>query len=276
MPLQYYDEFAFIPYNDIVYASAMPAFMKASENAKANNAPYGIMITSTPGELVSREGQFAKSLIDSSTKWDEYYYDYSYEKLEELREANTASPYFLVRYTYQQLGLGPKWFSNVCTQMLNNWPKIRREILLEWSTALDNCAFRSEDLDIIKNFCREPIRTIHFGRVGQYQFNVYEDIDLRYPPIVGVDVSGASMHDSSAITVVDSRTTRVCATFACNYIPGDDLADLIYVLVNQYMPTAVVNVERNGVTKIFYYFTGSYIKIVYFMYNFVFMSQHIK
>ena len=246
MPLQYYDEFAFIPYNQIVYTSAIPAYSRASENAKSNGAPYGIVLTSTPGELVTNEGKFAKYIADNSTKWDEAYYDYSYEKLEELREANTKSAYFLIRYTYQQLGRSAEWFAKQCTLLVNDWPKIRREILLEWSTATENCAFSSDDLDIIKNFCREPIRTIHFGRVGQYQFNVYEDIDLRYPPIVGVDVSGASMRDSSAITVVDSRTTRVTATFACNFIPGDDLADLIYVLINQYMPNAVVNIERNG------------------------------
>lgn len=52
--------------------------------------------------------------------------------------------------------------------------------------------------------------------------------------------------DSSAITIIDSRTTRVCATLNCNYIPADDLADVLYVLVKQYMPNAVINVERNG------------------------------
>lgn len=246
VPLQFWDEMGFIPYNKTAYAAAMPAFSKASENARANNAPYGIMITSTPGDLLTKEGEFAKYIRDNATPWDESYYDYSYEQLEELRKANTQSPFFLVRFTYQQLGKSPEWFADQCTQMLNDWPKIRREILLEWSVVTENCAFNQDDLDVIKNFCREPIRTIKFGRVGQYLFQVYEDIDLRYPPIIGVDVSGATMHDSSAITVVDSRSTRVTATFACNFIPSDDLADMVYVLVNQYLPSAVINIERNG------------------------------
>ncbi len=53
-------------------------------------------------------------------------------------------------------------------------------------------------------------------------------------------------HDSSAITVIDSLTTKVCATLNCNYIPTDDLADVLYVLVKQYMPNAIINVELNG------------------------------
>lgn len=56
----------------------------------------------------------------------------------------------------------------------------------------------------------------------------------------------AMFHDSSGITVVDSNTTKVTATFNCNYIPTDDLADLLYVLVVKYMPNAIINVERNG------------------------------
>ena len=245
-PIQFYDEFAFIPYNKTVYASAIPAFGRASLNAAANNAPYGIYIASTPGDPTTSEGQFALSIINTATRWDESYFDYSYEQLEELRKANTKSSFFYIKFTYRQLGFSEEWFSQICTYMQNDWPKIRREILLEWAVLNENAAFNSEDLDIIKNFCREPIRTLKFGRVGQYLFDVYEDIDLRYPPIIGVDVSGAAMRDSSAITIIDSRTTKVVATFHCNYIPQDDLADLIYVLVNQYMPLAVVNVELNG------------------------------
>ena len=87
---------------------------------------------------------------------------------------------------------------------------------------------------------------MYFGRHSQYQFNVYEDIDLRFPPIIGVDVSGALYNDSSAITIIDSRTTRVVADFNCNYVPADDLADIIYELITRYMPNAICNVERSG------------------------------
>lgn len=246
MPIQYYDEFAFMLYNQYAYTAAIPAYSTASQNAKSNNAPYGILITTTPGDLTTEQGQYAYTLRNSATPWSEAYYDYSYEKLEELREANTKSSFFLIRYTYQQLGRGPEYFNKMCVDLGNDWDKIRREILLEWSKTASNCPFRKEDLDIIKSYCREPIRTLYFGKAGQYQFNIYEDIDMRFPPIVGVDVAGAMYMDSSAITIVDSKTTRVTATLNCNYIPSDDLADVIYLLVKQYMPNAVVNIERNG------------------------------
>lgn len=49
----WYDEYAFIPYNDIIYMNAAPAFNTASNIAKMNGAPYGITITTTPGFLTS-------------------------------------------------------------------------------------------------------------------------------------------------------------------------------------------------------------------------------
>lgn len=247
MPLQYYDEFAFMQYNNYVYAAAMPAYSTASKNAKANNAPYGILITTTPGDLLTDQGTFAYQVRNNSTPWCEQYYDLSYEQLEELRKSNTNSPFFLISYTYQQLGSGEEYFKQMVVDMLRDWPAIRREVMLEWSKAATNCPFKQEDLDIIKQLCRDPIRTILFGRSHQYQFLVYEDIDLRFPPIIGVDVAGAMYQDSSAITVVDSRTTRVSATLNCNYMPSDDLADVIYNLVTNYMKNAIVNIERNGV-----------------------------
>ena len=119
--------------------------------------------------------------------------------------------------------------------------------MLEWSEVADDCPFSTEDLDIIGNFVKEPIRTLFFGQFKQYQFEIYEDLDTNYPPIIGVDVAGATWKDSSCITVVDSRTTRVTATLNCNYMPADDLAQVLYELVTKYLPNGIINIERNGV-----------------------------
>lgn len=246
MPLQYYDEFAFMPYNKEVYLAATPAFSTASKNAKRNGAPYGMVLTTTPGDLLTDSGQYAYDIRNKATPWKEEYYDMTYEQLEGLRKSNTNNSFFLVSYTYQQLGSGQDYFNEMVVQMNKDWPAIRREVLLEWAETATDCPFSQEELDQIKLHIKEPIRTIFFGKFNQYQFNIYEDLDLSYPPIIGVDVAGATFNDSSAITVIDSRTTRVCATLNCNFIPADDLADVIYQLVTKYMPNAIINIERNG------------------------------
>ena len=88
-------------------------------------------------------------------------------------------------------------------------------------------------------------------RHGQYQLHIWDQLPLdnQYPPIIGVDVAAGWQKDSSAITIIDSKTTRVLATLNCNYIPSQDLAQVIFDIVTKYMKNAIVNIERNGEAK---------------------------
>lgn len=246
MPLQYYDEFGWILYNKEIYMAAVPAFSTASKNARMNGSPYGILITTTPGDLTTNEGKFAEFMKNNATPWVEDFYDKTGDELEAIRQANTNSSFFYVKYTYQQLGRGEDYFKQMVVDLQRDWAVIRREVLLEWTTANMNCPFNQEDLDIIKSLCKPPINTVLLGNVGQFQMQVYEPINNNYPPIMGVDVSGGFQKDASAITIIDSKTTKVIATFNCNYISSPELARVIYEIVTKYMPNAIVNIERNG------------------------------
>lgn len=243
-PRQWYDEYAFMPYNNEVYLSATPAFKTASMNAKRNGAPYGIIITTTPGDLTTSEGEDAFEMKESATKFDEAWYDFTPRHLHELIAKNDSSSFVYIRFTYQQLGSGEDWFRGIVIDMKKKWDAIRREVLLEWSKASDNSPFKKEDLNVVKALIKEPIRTVML--CGFYQFNVYENLNPKYPPLIGVDVSGGFKRDSSTITVIDSSTTKVVADMNCNYISTTDLAKVIYELVTKYMNNAVVNIERNG------------------------------
>ena len=248
VPMVYWDEFAFILYNREMYMAATPAFSRASENAALNGAPYSIVITTTPGVLTTDEGVFAQKIKDDATQWNERYYDYTREQLEQLRLSNTNSSFFHVIYSYKQLGRGEDYFKQMCVDLLNDWVAIRREVLLEWAKIATDCPFKEEDLEAIESMCmKEPRSTLFFGNAGQYQVHVWSPLEnMQNPPIVGVDVAGGYQSDSTAITVIDSKTTKVVATFNCNYISMPDTAELIKQLVLKYIPNAIVNVERDG------------------------------
>lgn len=247
--IQYYDEFAFLPYNDIVYTAAAPAFSKASENAAANGVPYGILITTTPGDLTTREGQFADKVRTNATEWNESFYDLTYTQLMALINSNTKSNFMHIRYTYQMLGKGPKYFDKMVKDLQTDWVKIRREVLLEWAKTADNNPFNREDLEVISaNVKQEPKYTLFFGKAGQFQMKFWDTIPVNsmYPPIIGVDVSSGIHKDASAITVIDSETTKVIATMRSNFITMPELADVIYKFVTNYAKNAIVNIENNG------------------------------
>lgn len=247
IPRIWYDEYAFIPYNDTVYQASTPAFNTASLTAKKNHKPYGIIITTTPGDLTTEMGLEADKKRNLATPFSERWYDYAPQKLREVLDKNIKSTFIYIRYTYQQL-LGvnsEQWFKDICLKMELNWSAIRREVLLEWAKSSDNSPFKQEDLETIKNFIRQPIRTIPLLN-GMFEFQVYEDIDLSNPPIAGVDVSGGFRRDASSITLIDSKTTRVFACFNCNYINTLDMARLLLELTKVYIPNLVINIERNG------------------------------
>lgn len=245
MPMHWYDEYAFIVYNKIIYQAATPAYKTASENAKKNHAPYGILITTTPGDLNTDEGMDAYETRNSATPFLEEFYDYTPQQLKEVAEANTDSSFFYIRFTYQQLGSSEQYFKEMVRDLKKDWAAIRREVLLEWSLTSDNSPFDPNDLELIATMVREPIRRIVL-RKG-FAIDLYKQIeDPHYPPIIGVDVSGGYSRDSSAVTIIDSKTTDVVGDFNCNYISTNDLAHLLYELVVKFMPNAIVNVERNG------------------------------
>lgn len=251
--LIHFDEFAFLPYNNIVYAAAAPAFSTASQNAKKNGSCYGILITTTPGDLTTKEGAYAYHMTEISTQWDEAYLDFSYDKLMNLMEANKQSNFMNVRYTYQALGKGAKYFDNMVRLFAGDYAKLRREVLIEWAKIADNSPFNREDLEVISSMVKqEPRYTLFFGKAGQFQMKFWDTVPIgsTYPLLIGVDVASGAHRDASAITVVDSETTKVIATFRNNFITMPELADLIYQFVTNYAKNAICIIENNGATKV--------------------------
>lgn len=250
IPVLWADEWAFIPYNDIIFINTVPAFKTAALNAKNAGAPYGILLSTTPGILSTPEGKEAWRMVQNAVKFTEDWYDLSYEQIMGIINANSSSNFVYLRFTYQQVGRDEKWFEDICKEMEWKWNEIRREILLEWSDSPENSPFNKEDLETVGRLTHEPIKNVKI--LGKYILNIYELIPLKndytpkHVPIMGVDVSGGYNQDASCITIIDSRTTRVFADLKCNYISPIDLARVIYEIVTTMMPNCVVNIERNG------------------------------
>ena len=230
-----------------------PAMSKAVEISKANGSPYGILYTTTPGFLTTDEGKYAYEIINNATKFNEGWYDLTYYQLMDLITSNKLSVFAYIEFTYQELGYSEDWFYEHCKEQNWDWVTIRREYLLEWSDESENNPFTKDELDTVKKFCKKPKKS--FLIFGKYQLDIFEEIPLmsnlvpKYPPIVGVDPSGGVSKDSSCITFVDSRTTRVFAQLRSNTISLVELARVLEYIVMNMMPNAIINIERNGVAE---------------------------
>ena len=251
VPLWWADEWAFAPYNEDIYLNAIPAWKRAAMNSEANGAPFGILFTTTPGFLTDEMGRYANNMREDATPFSENWYDLTKAQIDEIKAANMRSSFVYIRFTYQQLGRSEEWFKQICIDMQNKWEAIRREVLLEWADFSENSPFTQDELETVDRLTIDPIATIPLNN-NKFTLNMYGKLEYKTngepvdPPIIGVDVSGGYKRDSSAITVIDSKTTKVIAILKCNYISQKDLAKCVYEIVTKYMPNAVVNVELNG------------------------------
>ena len=163
----------------------VPAWNTAARNAKANNKPFGMLITTTPGIMTTDEGMYAFTNREMATKFSEHWYDMTRGEIMDIIASNSNSNFVHIEYTYQQLGYTEEWFRELCINMQKNWPEIRREVLLEWSNATENSPFTKEDLDTIRGLLRAPISS--FMLFNKYTVYVYEKIlSNKYPPLIGV------------------------------------------------------------------------------------------
>ena len=247
------DEFAFFKFNDIMYINGMPALMRAFDDAKRNNSYYGFTITTTPGILSSDEGKFAYDMIQNATPFNEMWYDLTYQQIQDIINGNMNSNFVFIEFSYKALGLSEEWFYTRAKNMNWNMTAIRREILLEWIDTPENSPFNMDDIEALRGMVHDPIKTLLV--LNKYNLNIYDTIDVNMngipinPPIIGVDVSGGYKRDYTAISVIDSKTTKYIAGLKCNYMSIPDLARVIIWMVRTMMPNAIVNIERNGVAK---------------------------
>lgn len=238
------DESAFFQYLEESLQNGMPALTTAFRNCRMNGAPHGLCLTSTPGFLTTEEGQYMYDLKNKMTPFSELWYDFSLQKLTETLNANEKSIFVYIRTTYQQLGYSEEWLKERIKEQNQKWTDIRREFLLEWATSSENCPFTQEELRNVQRYVRNPIKQVY---ISNFLFNIYSEISPRDKTLIGVDVAAGYSKDSSAISVADSKTTKLVADFNCNYINPVDLATVIYNLVLNYLPNSLVTIERNGV-----------------------------
>lgn len=246
VPLVWYDEFAFLKYNDTVYASAAPALSKASQSAEKNGTPYGKLITTTPNDLDTDNGSFCHGMIQLACPFDEIWYDWDIKDVKRFIEENSENDFVHLQFTYEELGNDEEWFKKQCRNLNHDLLKIKRELLLEWTIASDTSPFNEEQLAEIEKYAKSPIGKFYV--MGKYKFEIFGDMRnmLQKSWLVGIDVGGGLKRDFTAITIIEPTTREIKAVFKSNGIGVTDLKEVIVELILTYIPNAVIIPERNS------------------------------
>lgn len=242
-PSQWYDEFAWLPWNIEIFDAATPANSKASEEAAKHNKPYGQAITTTPGDLESECGRKAYEMQNQCARFSEILYDWSPKKREKYIRKNSKNNFLFIRFHWYQLGKDKEWFDEQVRSLGYRWITIRREILLEWINASSKCIFDQDEIMELRNNVKQPINEVIFG---YYSLDVYEMPDHNFKSIVSIDVATGASRDSSAITVINSRTFMPIAHFNSSAIDITELTKLVIDIATKFCPNCVIVPERNG------------------------------
>lgn len=241
--LAYYDEFAFLKFNQTIYEAALPAWKTAAQNAKNSGVPYGITITTTPNNLDVPQGAFCKLMIDMAAPFYPKLFDYTDEELDEYVSANSGNDFLFVQYTYKELGRDEKWLQECVRQFNNNMLKVKREVLLEWPRSTDLSVFTESQLDKIFHCLKEPLFTLP---INKYNFYFYEKIDFNRNYVLSCDVAGGISKDFSTMVIIDPADFHIVGVFKNNRIDTDNFTKLIETVMLDVLFQAIIIVERNS------------------------------
>ena len=246
----WYDELAYIFFNEVIYTAATPAFEKAREVAVKNEVPYNITITTTPGDLATPHGAFAYKMMEDAIPFDEQLYDKKRKKLFDIiNHTPDKTDFIFIQFTHLQLGETDEWYLSRAKKM-NNPIKARREYLLEWINSNGNSPFDPDDIELIGDMSRQHENDCEKYKINKYyDLNVYSEYHGKKPVIIGVDVSGGLGRDSTAVVVVNPETLLPMAFFRSNMIPSDHLKKLLITLITKRYPHCILTIENNSVGK---------------------------
>lgn len=263
----YFDEIEHTPFFGEILSNSAPLFKTASENAAAAGRPYCRIMTTTPGNLDTREGRESYPIIQSMIPWTEKIYDMTDEEIANYKSAFKDSYHnseekhtrevidvFYLEYQYYQVRRTPEW---VMEQYGLSGDKmaIRREILLQRLRGSTESPIDPEDIEYLIANMKKSDRDILIN--GKWRFRIYDhgagvsygrmkDLDENIPYLVGIDPAGGGGGDNFSVTIVNPYNLRIAAEFKSPYIGGPDAVRMLVELVTTYIPRAVLIPEKNS------------------------------
>jgi hypothetical protein len=239
----YFDEFAFLSRNKLIFEAALPAWSTASDNARKNGVPYSIVITTTPNNVDTPQGAYAKMIIDKAAKFEYECFDMSDEEFYEFIQKNSSNNFVFVQYTYRELGKSEDWLKEQIRYFQGDLAKVKRELLLEWPKSTDSSVFTEEQLDLISSFVKQPTTSIN---INGYFIQFYETPDLNTNYIISCDIAGGLSQDNSAMSIIAPDDFRIVGDFRNNKIDTENMKQLIEKLLTDYFRNALLIIERNS------------------------------
>lgn len=242
--LQNYDEFDFMPWQTEVIGAASYAYSTAARNAKENGALYGRILSSTPGDLDSRDGAAATEYITHMLVWNDHMLDEPIEKIRSIACDRVHNRFVYVEHTWKQLKKSNAWYEEQCGLVSFDMEKILREIELQRIHGSSQSPFKRSDIMYLTNHKQTAIDERDYSK-NYCPIKIYTKLRRNKVYIMGVDPSEGLALDNNAMTLIDPVTQSPVAEFQSPYISQPDFCRLIVQFMEEYCPRTMIVVENN-------------------------------
>lgn len=218
------DEPPFQPNIDVALPAALASMGMATELAAAENAPHGVIMTTTAGKKDEREGRYIYKLLQESAPWSEMFFDCKdLEDLKKTVRANSRKGKLRVAciFNHRQLGKDDAWLARKLEEAIAEGSDADRDYFNVWTSGSQTNPIPVKILEKITESQTPPLYE-QISSIGGYitRWYVNEDqVDARMNAgnvVMAMDSSDVSGRDDSTFLVLDSVTGDVLCTTVIN------------------------------------------------------------
>lgn len=152
-PIVQFDEAAFLFNIAISLPAALAAGTAARDVARANDEPYGTLITTTAGKKDDRDGRFVFNIVEGSAIWSEAFLDAkNSEQLELIIRKSSPEGKLRVNCTFnhRQLGYSDEWLKRTIEETEVSGDDANRDFFNQWTSGTQLAPLPIELLERIK------------------------------------------------------------------------------------------------------------------------------
>lgn len=247
------DEGPFQRYIAVALRAALAAGGAAIDQAKAANAPYGTIITTTAGKKDDKDGRYIYNLLSEAAIWSERFYDTKDQtELHALVRSNSSGRVLRIHGTFdhRQLGKTDEWLRSKLEEALQEGLDANRDYFNIWTNGGITSPFKPEIAEVIA----KAGRAIAYSEVSNNAFilNWYipeSEIPARMAKttcVIGMDTSDAQGDDDISLVLMDVYTLEVLAAGRYNLINLHDFGVFLAKFMSKYKNTILVPEKRSS------------------------------
>lgn len=247
------DEFAYYKNIAITLPAALPSMGAAMEDAKANNMPYGVILTTTAGWLNSEDGAYAYSFYESATVWTEKFFDLKDLKTLRavLRKSNGQDKETIViDMNHRQLGKTDAWLKKRILDAESTGNEAETDFLNIWADGDSASPFDKQLLKKIKDGIREDsiVKIYESGYMLRWYYDP-KSLD-NIPLICGSDTSDAVGNDDITLVIIRGDTGETVAVGEYNETNTISFANWVLELLLTHKNMTLIMERRSSGTSI--------------------------